>query len=69
MVLSLPSVICFMFFPMVNYPEPTKNDVKEGKTIYIEEVNVVLDMNGNTLYNYSIYRLDWLPEWKYGRKQ
>lgn len=69
MVLSLLSVICFMFFPIVNYPEPTKNDVKEDKAIYIEEVNVALDANGDTLYNYSTYRIEWLPEWKYGRKQ
>ena len=68
MVISLLSVICFMFFPIVNYPEPTKNDVKEGKAVYIEEVNVALDENGDTLYNYSTYRLEWLPEWKYGRK-
>ena len=68
MLLSLLSIVCFMLFPIVNYPDPTKNDVKEGKAIYVEEVNVALDANGDTLYNYSTYRLEWLPEWKYGRK-
>lgn len=62
------SLIWFTLFPEVNYPEPTNNDVKNGKAVYIEEVNVTLDMNGDTLYNYSTYRIEWLPEWKYGRK-
>jgi large subunit ribosomal protein L10 len=39
------------------------------KAAYVEEVNIGLDTNGDTLYNYSTYRLEWLPEWKYGRKQ
>lgn len=69
MLLSILSILWFMFFPVVNYPEPTKKDVKDGKAIYIEEANVGLDVNGDTLYNYSTYRLEWLPEWKYGRKQ
>ena len=65
---SLLSLIWFTLFPEVNYPEPTNNDVKNGKATYIEEVNAALDENGDTLYNYSTYRLEWLPEWKYGRK-
>lgn len=69
MLLSILSILWFMFFPLVNYPEPTKEDVKDGKAIYIEEANVGLDTNGDTLYNYSTYRFEWLPEWKYGRKQ
>ncbi len=69
MVLSILSILWFTLFPLVNYPEPYKEDVKEGKAIYIEEINVGLDVNGDTLYNYSTYRLEWLPEWKYGRKQ
>ena len=68
-VFSVLSIIWFMLFPLVNYPEPSKEDVKDGKAIYVEEVNVGLDANGDTLYNYSTYRLEWLPEWKYGRKQ
>lgn len=67
-IFSLLSLIWFTLFPEVNYPEPTNNDVKNGKATYIEEVNVALDENGDTLYNYSTYRLEWLPEWKYGRK-
>ena len=69
LVFSLFCIIWFMLFPLVNYPDPTKEDVKNGKAIYVEEVNVGLDVNGDTLYNYSTYRLEWLPEWKYGRKQ
>ena len=46
---SLLSLIWFTLFPEVNYPEPTNNDVKNGKAVYIEEVNVVLDENGDTL--------------------
>ena len=61
--------IFFSVFFSVNYPNPTKDDVKDRKAIYIEEINVGLDINGDTLYNYSTYRLEWLPEWKYGRKQ
>lgn len=66
---SALSLFWFMLFPIVNYPEPYKDDVKDGKAIYIEEVNVGLNVNGDTLYNYSTYRIEWLPEWKYGRKQ
>lgn len=66
---STLSIFWFMFFPLVNYPEPTNADVKDGKAIYVEEINVGLDINGDTLYNYSTYRLEWLPEWKYRRKQ
>ena len=62
-------IIWFELFLLSNYPEPTKSDVKDGKAIYVEEVNVGLDANGDTLYNYSTYRIEWLPEWKYGRKQ
>ena len=69
MFLSIISIVSFALFPIMNYPEPTKSDVKDGKAIYVEEVNVGLDANGDTLYNYSTYRLEWLPEWKYGRKQ
>lgn len=68
LIISILSILWFMFFPIVNYPDPTKDDVKDGKAIYVEEVNVGLDINGDTLYNYSTYRLEWLPEWKYGRK-
>ena len=69
LVFCIASTLWFMFFPIVNYPDPTKEDVKDGKAIYIEEQNVGLDVNGDTLYNYSTYRIEWLPEWKYGRKQ
>lgn len=69
MVFSIVSILWFTLFPIVNYPYPTKDDVKDGKAIYVEEVNVGLDVNGDTLYKYSTYRLEWLPEWKYGRKQ
>ena len=69
MIFSLFCIIWFGLFPVVNYPEPYKDDVKEGKAIYVEEINVGLDANGDTLYNYSTYRIEWLPEWKYGRKQ
>lgn len=66
---SLFSLIFFMVFGIVNWPEPGKNDVKKGKAIYIEEKNIGLDLNGDTIYNYITYHLEWLPEWKYGRKQ
>lgn len=69
MAFSIVSIFCFAVFFSVNYPNPTKDDVKDRKAIYIEETNVGLDINGDTLYNYSTYRLEWLPEWKYGRKQ
>ena len=69
MFISIMFIFWFGLFPLVNYPEPYKDDVKNGKAIYVEEVNVGLDVNGDTLYNYSTYRLEWLPEWKYGRKQ
>ena len=68
-IFSFFCLIWFGLFPIVNYPDPYKDDVKNGKAIYIEEVNVGLDANGDTLYNYSTYRIEWLPEWKYGRKQ
>ena len=42
-IFSLLSLIWFTLFPEVNYPEPTKNDVKNGKATYIEEVNAALD--------------------------
>ena len=51
---SLLSLIWFTLFPEVNYPEPTNNDVKNGKATYIEEVNVALDENGDTLWRYPI---------------
>ena len=69
MFYSIMSIVWFILFPLVNYPKPTKSYVKDGKAIYVEEVNVGLNINGDTLYNYSTYRLEWLPEWKYGRKQ
>ena len=69
MLFSIMSIFWFTLFSVVNYPYPTNNDVKDGKAIYVEEVNVGLNANGDTLYNYSTYRLEWLPEWKYGRKQ
>lgn len=69
MIFSIMSIIWFVLFPIVNYSKPTKDDVKDGKAIYVEEVNIGLDVNGDTLYNYSTYRLEWLPEWEYGRKQ
>lgn len=64
---SLLGIIWIELFLLFNYPEPTKEDVKNGKAIYVEEVNVGLDVNGDTLYNYSTYRIEWLPEWEYGR--
>ena len=69
MIFSTISILCFALFPLINYPYPTKKDVEDGKAAYVEEVNIGLDTNGDTLYNYSTYRLEWLPEWKYGRKQ
>ena len=69
MAFSALSIVWFLFFPLVNFPKPTKKDVKDGKAIYVEEANIGLNVNGDTLYNYSTYRLEWLPEWKYGRKQ
>lgn len=69
MAISIMSIFFFVLFPLMNYPEPYKDDVKNGKAIYIEEKNVGLNASGDTLYNYSTYRIEWLPEWKYGRKQ
>ena len=69
MVFSIISIFCFALFFLINYPYPTKKDVKDGKAVYVEEVNVGVAANGDTLYNYSTYSLEWLPEWKYGRKQ
>ena len=66
---SLFSLIFFFIFGVVNWPDPGQNDVKEGKAIYIEENNVGVNQNGDTIYNYSTYHIEWLPEWKYGRKQ
>lgn len=63
--LSLP-----FFFVMVlsNWPNPTNTDVKSGKAIYVEETHLCLDQNGDTVYNYKTYHVEWLPEWKWGRK-
>lgn len=69
MLVSIISIFCFMLFVIVNYPDPTVNDVKDGKAIYVEQKHVGVDSNGDTLYNYCTYHLEWLPEWKYGRKQ
>lgn len=68
MFISIASIVCFAFFLISNYPYPTVSDLKDGKAIYIEEVTVGLNANGDTLYNYSTYSLEWLPEWEYGRK-
>ena len=68
-IFSLLSIIFFFLFGILNWPEPIKSDVKEGKAVYVEEKNVGLNSNGDTLYNYSTYHIEWLPEWKYGRKQ
>ena len=69
MVFSIFSILWLCLFPIVNYPQPCKDDVKDGKAIYIEEKNVGLNASGDTLYNYSTYHIEWLPGWKYGRKQ
>lgn len=66
---SLFSIIFFLIFAVKTWPAPGKIDVKEGKAIYIEEKNIGLNSNGDTIYNYSTYRIEWLPEWEYGRKQ
>lgn len=68
MIVSTISIFWFMLFPIVNYPDPTTDDVKDGKAIYVEQKNIGIDSNGDTLYNYCTYHLEWLPEWKYGRK-
>lgn len=67
--LTLFSLIFFFMFGIFNWPEPGQNDVKEGKAIYVEEKNVGVNQDGDTIYNYSTYHIEWLPEWKYGRKQ
>lgn len=69
MSISIMSIVWFALFPVVNYPEPTNDDVREGKAIYIEEKNYGISATGDTLYEYRTYHLEWLPEWKYGRKQ
>ena len=68
MFLSLYSLIWFFLFPLVNYPGPMKSDVRDGKAVYVEEKHISIDHNGDTLYNYTTYHLEWLPEWEYGRK-
>lgn len=69
MMFSLLSIFWFFLFFPVNYSAPENEDVKDGKAIYVEEINIGLNENGDTIYNYSTYHLEWLPEWKYGRKQ
>lgn len=69
LLFALFSLIFFFIFGLVNWPGPGQNDVKEGKAIYVEENNVGVNQNGDTIYNYSTYHIEWLPEWKYGRKQ
>ena len=69
MFVSIMSIVWFALFPIVNYPEPLESDVRDDKAVYVEEKHVAIDQNGDTLYNYSTYKLEWLPEWKYGRKQ
>ena len=44
-------------------PESSLNWFENEFFDYVRSVN-----NGDTLYNYSTYRLEWLPEWKYERK-
>lgn len=68
MVISLFSLVWFTLFILINYPDPMSSDVKDGKAVYVEEKHISIDQNGDTLYNYTTYRLEWLPEWKYGRK-
>lgn len=69
LLLALFSLIFFFMFGIVNWPDPGQNDVKEGKAIYVEENNIGVNQNGDTIYIYSTYHIEWLPEWKYGRKQ
>lgn len=68
MFFSLYSLIWFFLFPLVNYPNPISSDVRDGKAVYIKEKHISIDQNGDTLYNYTTYHLEWLPEWEYGRK-
>lgn len=68
MFFSIMSLLWFMLFPLVNYPEPMLSDVRDGKAVYVEEKHISIDKNGDTIYNYTTYHLEWLPEWEYGRK-
>ena len=68
MLFSLFSLFFLMFFGVTNWPNPTDSDVKNGKAIYIENHQVGLNEQGDTIYNYKTYKKEWLPEWKYGRK-
>ena len=69
LLFSAFSLIFFFLFDIFNWPEPGTQDVKNGKAIYIENKNVGINQSGDTIYNYSTYNIEWLPEWKYGRKQ
>ena len=55
-------------FAVVNWPDPKDDDVQEGKAIYVKEHHIGVDSNGDTIYNYDTYKLQWKPEWKYGRQ-
>ena len=69
LLFSAFSLIFFFLFDIFNWPEPGTQDVKNEKAIYVEEKNVGINQNGDTIYNYNTYHIEWLPEWKYGRKQ
>ena len=69
LLFSVFSPIFFFIFGIFNWPNPNDQDVMNGKAIYIENKNIGINQSGDTIYNYSTYNIEWLPEWKYGRKQ
>ena len=68
MAISLASFVWFMLFCFAQWPNPTDDDVREGKAIYVTEQNIGVNQNGDTIYNYNTYKLEWLPSWEFGRK-
>ena len=67
MVFSLFALAPFLVFSLIHWPGPTNGDVRDGKAIYVTEEHVGVGQEGDTIYNYNTYHLEWLPEWKYGR--
>jgi len=69
LIFSGLSFLSFVLFWDVNYPEPSSNNIKDGKAEYIKEDHIITNEQGDTINTYSTYTLKWKDGWKYGRKQ
>lgn len=67
--ISLLCIVTMMCFGITNYPDPGMDDFRDKKAIYVEDKHIEISSEGDTLNVYSTYHKEWLPEWKWGRKQ